>query len=53
MFFILKILVVGTAVYYISKDVKEKELGNWLKIAVAILGFGTGIRDTFMILTLT
>jgi len=52
-FFILKILVVGTAVYYISKDVKEKELGNWLKIAVAILGFGTGIRDTFMILTLT
>lgn len=43
--YFLKLLVLIPAVYLIRKELKDKELGNFLLIAVATLGLAEGLRD--------
>jgi len=43
--YILKLAVLIPAVYLIRKDIKDKNLANYLLIAVAVLGLAEGLRD--------
>ncbi len=43
--YFLKLLVLIPTVYLIRKELKDKELGNFLLIAVATLGLAEGLRD--------
>ncbi len=47
--FPLKIIVVGTVLYFIDKEVDDIFLRNFLKIIVLILGLALGIRDLLTI----
>ncbi|MBT4248692.1 DUF63 family protein, partial [Candidatus Woesearchaeota archaeon] len=41
----LKLIVVIPAIYVISTELKDKQLRNFLLIAIAVLGLGEGIRN--------
>ncbi len=41
----LKLLIIIATVYILYKEIEDKELRNYLLIAVAILGLGEGLRD--------
>jgi len=44
-FILVKIILALLIVHYIDRDVKDKRTGQFIKIAVIILGFATGGRD--------
>ncbi len=48
-FYVLKLFVV-VVLYYIDKDVSDKNLRNILKWAVIFLGLGPGLRDSFRLI---
>jgi uncharacterized membrane protein len=41
----LKLLVIIPSIYVINKEVKDKQFRDYLLIAIAILGFGEGLRN--------
>jgi len=41
----LKLIVIIPSIYIISKELKDKQLRNYLLIAIAILGLGEGLRN--------
>ena len=44
-FIFIKFLAVLIFVYFVDTNVKDKNLGNWLKLVVVILGVAQGTRD--------
>ncbi len=48
-FIIIKILFVILLIHYLERDIKNKNLQNFIKMVVIILGFAPGIRDLLTI----
>ncbi len=48
-FLIVKILLMLAVLYFIDKEIEDKNLAGFIKIFVAIIGFAPGIRDTLLI----
>jgi len=44
-FVIAKILLVLVILWYVDKEIKNRNLAGFIKIVIAILGFATGLRD--------
>jgi len=48
--YVLKLAVLIPAVYLIRKEIKDKNMANFLLIAIAVLGFAEGLRDLLTVL---
>jgi len=48
--FFLKLIVLIPAVYYLNKDIENKNLRNFLLVAITILGLAEGLRDLLTVL---
>ncbi len=46
---IVKMFLIALILYYVEKEVKEKNLNNFIKVFIIILGFATGTRDLFTV----
>lgn len=44
-FVLAKIILVLVILWYVDREIKNKNLAGFIKIAIAILGFATGLRD--------
>jgi len=51
-FIVVKLIATVLALVFIDRFAEDKELGNYLKLIIGILGLATGTRDLFAILTL-
>ncbi len=49
-FLVAKLAVVIPAVYFITKDVEDKQARNFILIAIAVLGFAEGLRNLLSLL---
>lgn len=43
--YLLKLIVLIPVVYYIRKEIKDRNFANYLLIAIAVLGLAEGLRD--------
>ena len=43
----VKVALVLVIIYYVDMEIENKNLANFIKIVVAVLGFATGLRDVF------
>lgn len=48
-FYFLKIPLVLLVLYFVDRHVEDKNLGGFIKLFVAVLGFATGTRDMFSV----
>ena len=48
--YLLKLIVLIPVVYYIRKEIKDKNFANYLLIAIAVLGLAEGLRDLLTII---
>ena len=46
---IVKMFLIALILFYVEKEVKEKNLNNFIKVFIIILGFATGTRDLFTV----
>ncbi len=46
-FILIKIALVIVILHYVDKEIKNKNLRNFIKLFLIILGFATGLRDLF------
>ena len=46
---IVKMFLIAVILFYVEKEVKEKNLNDYIKVFIVILGFATGTRDLFTV----
>lgn len=46
-FVMVKVALVLVIIHYVDQEIENKNLANFIKIVVAVLGFATGLRDVF------
>ncbi|MBN2067249.1 MAG: DUF63 family protein [Candidatus Diapherotrites archaeon] len=44
-FIIVKVALVLLIIYYVDREIKNENLGGFIKVIIAVLGFATGLRD--------